>query len=110
MPDVVSRPRSALYSSQPILDLRGRHRRDVHPKMFREAVEVAAKRLQITHAHSVLFLGRGSLGFKACGLQGAVRLAAAYLLHAVRAVIGDGESFVRPGLTANKFALSCSVD
>src|SRR5881227_144593 len=56
MPDVVSRTRSALYSSQPILDLRGRHRCDVHSEMFCEATEMAAKRLQITHAHSVLFL------------------------------------------------------
>src|SRR5439155_21809472 len=53
---------------------------------------------------------RGPAGFEACVLQGAVRLAAAYLLYAIRAVIGDCESFVRPGPTANKFALSCSVD
>ena len=61
MPDVISRPRSALYSSQPILDLRGCDRVDVHPEMFCEAAEVAAKRLQITHAHSVLLFCREDL-------------------------------------------------
>jgi hypothetical protein len=61
MPDVVSRTRSALASSQPIFDLRGRHRRDVHPEMFCEAVEVAPQRLHIAHAHSVLLLCREDL-------------------------------------------------
>src|SRR5437867_1229963 len=59
--NVVSRTRSALCSSQPIFDLCGCNRRDVHPEMFCEAVEMAAKRLQITHAHSVLFLCRQDL-------------------------------------------------
>jgi hypothetical protein len=44
--------------------------------------------------------GRGPPSFEACVLQAAVRLAAAYLLHAIRAVIGDCESFVRPGPTS----------
>jgi hypothetical protein len=54
MPNIVSVARLELPPSQPLFDLRARNRANVHAEVLAELVKVAAERLPVAQAHSVL--------------------------------------------------------